>query len=324
MARAHIKDKEGNVIQEFYMDDKLKRNLDEKVIKQIQSKDKDFVMVIDGREGSGKSTLAMQIGKYVDPTLDLDKIVFSAADFKEAVLKAKKGECIIYDEAFTGFSSRSSLSPVNKVLVSLAMQMRQKNLFIIIVLPTIFMLDRYMALFRTKVLLHVYEVKGNRGYFRQYNSSKKKYLILMGRKTMSYNIRGTRPGFAARFYGKFVLGTDETNEKLERAYRRKKEDSLDESEQTNSNQQVDKLLDQRNRMIILFKEMTGVSYRKLSILLKRHGITLHFDTMNKIYQKLGLDFIKEDQDDLMQYQKEMTKEKKDYIEEVSKARLKDV
>jgi len=29
-----------------------------------------------GAEGAGKSTLALQIGKFVDPTLDLSRVVF--------------------------------------------------------------------------------------------------------------------------------------------------------------------------------------------------------------------------------------------------------
>jgi len=58
---------------------------------------------------------------------NVSDIVFSPDEFRDKILHAKKGQAIVYDEAFTGFSSRSSLSPVNRVLVSLAMQMRQKN-----------------------------------------------------------------------------------------------------------------------------------------------------------------------------------------------------
>jgi len=70
-------------------------------------------------------------------------------------LKTKKGQCIIFDEAFTGLSSRGALSGINKALVGLMMQMRQKNLFVIMVLPTFFMLDKYAAIFRAKALIHV-------------------------------------------------------------------------------------------------------------------------------------------------------------------------
>ena len=154
MAKAIVTEPNGETI-EYFMEDRLKHSLDNKVIPSLHKKDKDCVLVVDGREGSGKSTLAFQVAKYVDPSFNIDRIVFSPDEFREAVFKAKKGQAIVYDEAFTGFSSRASLSPINRVLVSLAMQMRQKNLCILIVLPTIFMLDKYMALFRTRALLHV-------------------------------------------------------------------------------------------------------------------------------------------------------------------------
>ena len=81
----------------FYsMNSRLKRNLDKNVIKALEKENKDCVIIVDGREGSGKSTFAMQIGKYCDPTLDLARIVFSPEDFREAILKSKKGQFIIY------------------------------------------------------------------------------------------------------------------------------------------------------------------------------------------------------------------------------------
>ena len=126
------KSKHRERLVKYYMEDRLKTNLDNSVIDALEKKDKDFVLVVDGIEGAGKSTLAFQIGRYVDPTLDLNRVVFDAESFREAILKAKKGQCIIYDEAFTGFSSRSALSGINRALVSLAMQMRQQNLFVII------------------------------------------------------------------------------------------------------------------------------------------------------------------------------------------------
>ena len=170
-------------ISQYSMSVRLRKNLDEKIIPSLQKQDKDYVLAVDGREGAGKSFFSFQIGKYVDPTLDLSRVVFTADAFREAIFKAKKGQCIIYDEAFTGFSSRSSLSSVNRVLVSLMMQMRQKNLFVIIVLPTFFLLDKYVALFRARALIHVFESGGRRGYFKVYNSRLKKYLYLAGYKT---------------------------------------------------------------------------------------------------------------------------------------------
>lgn len=275
--------KTNQLISEYYIDDRLKKNLDEKIIPSLIKKDKDCVICVDGKEGSGKSTLAMQIGKYVDPNLDLSRIVFSPEDFREAILTAKKGQCIIYDEAFTGFSSRSSLSPVNRVLVSLAMQMRQKNLFIIIVLPTIFLLDKYMAMFRTRFLIHVFESKGVRGYFKVYNSKKKKYLILMGAKTMTYQVKGLWTNFKGRFYGKFALG----DENIEKKYRKKKETALADSEKTSMTSAQVKFREQRDLMIYLFRKTTNLGYKEIENLMADYDFMMSFQQIQKICAKFG-------------------------------------
>lgn len=283
MARATTKDLKTGETIEYYMYDRLKHNLDTKIKEQLEKKDKDAVIVVDGKEGSGKSTLAIQIGKYVDASLDLSRVVFSPEDFRDAILKAKKGQCIIYDEAFTGFSSRSSLSPVNRVLVSLAMQMRQKNLFIIIVLPTIFLLDKYMAMFRTKALIHVYESKGQRGYFRLYNSKKKKYLLLLGKKTMSYNVKGAYTNFRGRFYGKFVLGDDKVEEK----YRQKKEAALRDSEKTSMTSAQVRYKEQRDLLIYLLRKNVKLTYKEMSNLFLDYDFDISFQQISKICQKFG-------------------------------------
>jgi hypothetical protein len=263
---------------EYYIDKRLKKNLDEKVIPMLQKKDKDCVLAIDGREGSGKSTFAFQIGKYVDPTLDLDRIVFDPESFREAIYKAKKGQCVIYDEAFTGFSSRSSLSGINRILVSLMMQMRQKNLFVLIVLPTIFLLDRYVALFRARALLHVYECKGTRGYFKLYNTKLKKMLYLTGQKTYTYTNKLARTNFKGRFYGKFALG-DET---VEQAYRDKKEQALKDSEKNPMSAGQTKYLEQRDNAIQLIREITKKSYHDLEKLFNQNHINMTYAQIRNI------------------------------------------
>jgi len=286
----------------YYLDDRLKKVLDEKVKKGLEKKDKDYIICVDGKEGSGKSTLAMQVGKYVDPSLDLTRIVFSPDDFREAILRAKKGQCIIYDEAFTGFSSRSSLSPVNRVLVSLAMQMRQKNLFVLIVLPTIFLLDKYMALFRTRALIHVYENKGIRGYFRVYNAKKKKLLILGGNKTMTYKVKGLYTNFKGRFYGKFALGDDSVDKK----YRDKKEISLANSEKTSMSSAQVRFREQRDLMIWLFRKTSKLSYRELSELFSTYDLTLSYVQIRSICVKFG---DKETQKDLDEIKEQESSDK---------------
>ena len=204
---------------DFYIDPKMKIMLD-KFKHLINSSDEDSVIIVDGPERSGKSVLAMQMAKYVDPSFDLNRVCMKGEEFLTAINKASKGQAIIFDEAFNGLAGRNALSALNKTLVGKMQEMGQKNLFIIIVLPSFFMLEKYVALFRTRVLIHVYRNKGNRGYWCAYNQKNKKILYLVGRKLMSYS----KPKIVhnkGRFYGKYVVD--------EQAYREKKKVALEES-----------------------------------------------------------------------------------------------
>jgi len=276
-------DPKTGYVSEYSMSIRLKRNLDEKVIPDLQKKDKDCFLVVDGNEGSGKSTIALQIGKYVDPSLNLNRVVFSPEDFRDAILKAKKGQCVIYDEAFTGLSSRASLSMINKVLISLTMQMRQKNLFIIIVLPSYFMLDKYIALFRARALIHVFESKGRRGYFRLYNRKLKKMLYLVGQKTYSYNTKLVRTYFKGRFYGKFALG----DENMEKLYRKKKMKALEHSEVNPISPGQAKYKDQRDILLWRLRKETKMTYQEIENYLEDYDLIMAYSQIRNICVKFG-------------------------------------
>ena len=264
----------------YYLDPRVRKNIDKKIRPALEKKDEDYIIAIDGQEGSGKSTFGFQLGKYIDPTLNLSRVVFTAEAFKEAIFKSKKGEVIIYDEAFTGLSSRASLSAVNRVLVSLMMQMRQKNLCVILILPTFFLLDKYAALFRSRVLFHVYKNKGIRGYFMVYNRKLKKKLYLNGKKDYSYKVR-TR--FKGRFYGVFALGDAETDQK----YRKQKGKALEDTEKNPMTAGQVKYRDQRDVFIYLFRRYTGFSYEELSNMLGDYDIEMSDIQIGNICRKFG-------------------------------------
>lgn len=264
----------SGISSEYSMDVDLRKTLD-RIRQSVTKRDKDFVMIVDGNEGSGKSTLAIQMGTYFDPTLNLDRICFSGAEFKQAILSASQGQCVIFDEAFTGLASRSALSEINKMLVSLMMQMRQKNLFVIIVLPTFFLLDKYVALFRAKCLVNVYELRGVRGYFRVFNRKKKKYIYLSGMKYYDYGKVNSR--LRGRFYGKFPLGDE-----IEKLYRDKKMKCLEEKEEQ---VEEDKYLLQRDLMICLIRKSLNLSESKTADLLAKYNIPIKVAQVGHISRK---------------------------------------
>lgn len=221
--------------KEIYLDGYLKNNLD--MAKAVIKKDWDMLFVVDGTEGGGKSVIAQHIGKYLDNSLCLERIVFTPKEFREAIIKAEKYQCIIYDEAYGGLSSRQTMSLVNKAIVNLLAQIRQKNLFIIMVLPCFFEFDRYAALWRSRALIHVYTGKGfERGYFSFYNAQKKKALYMKGKKFYEYCVM---PNFRGRFTKGYVVD--------EAAYRQRKLDAMTMDEEESGG--FNAYLEQRNSLI---------------------------------------------------------------------------
>lgn len=192
------------------MDGYLEKNLS--AAKKVISKDWDMVFVVDGYEGCGKSVLTQQVAKFCDPTINIDRIVFTPEEFKAAINKANKYEAIIFDEAYGGMSSRSAMSEVNKSLMSMLAEIRQKNLFVFLVLPCFFELDKYAAIWRSRALIHVYTGKEfQRGLFSFYGNDRKKALYMYGKKFYSYN--HTKPNFHGKFPKGYVVNEEEYRKK---------------------------------------------------------------------------------------------------------------
>ena len=253
----------------LYMDNRLYSNIKTKIKPRVKKKDFDWMWIVDGPEGSGKSVLAMQLARVVDPAFNLDRMCMTPHEFTKAVIRATKGQCVVFDEAFTGLSSRASLTEINRVIVSLMMEMRQKNLFIIIVMPTLFLLDRYVALFRARGLFHVYLKNGKRGRWVYFNNKKKKILYLKGKKLFSY--REPR----SRFYGKF----NDQYTINEEDYRRKKVEALMNKSRAT---RAETYKAQRDTLFWIMNKSYKVNNTKLSNLCKDAGFNIARNTISEI------------------------------------------
>jgi len=199
----------------FYLDGYLKSNLE--YIRDDLRDDNDAVMIVDGFEGSGKSLMAMQIAKFIDPTFNLDRVVFTPDEFHKQVKTAKKYQAVVFDEAITGMRARRWAGDVNNAIIEMLAQIRQKNLAIIIVIPSYFELEKYVAIHRSIALIHVYRKEGKRGHFMVFVPPNKTYLYAMGKKIYSYSV--TNPKFIGRFTNTYTV-----DEKL---YRKKKLQALE-------------------------------------------------------------------------------------------------
>ena len=206
----------------FYVASDILKQLN-KGYKKVTEGDQDRIYVVTGREGLGKSTLAMQLAYSVDQDLTLSNIVFTADQLERRIKESKQFTSIIFDEAFSGLSSKGAISKENRRLVRLLMMCRQRNLFIFIVLPSFFLLEKYVGIFRSTALFNVLVSRKNfkLRYYKVYNYQKKKELYIKGKNLMDYS----RPKIpkSHRFYRKLPPTIDET------AYRAKKLDTFNET-----------------------------------------------------------------------------------------------
>ena len=221
---------------------------------------------------SGKSMLAQQLAKKVDPTFDISRMCMTPIEFTKAVIHAKKGQCVIFDEAFTGLSSRASLTEQSRLLVALMMEMRQKNLFIIIVMPTIFLLDKYAALWRARGLFHVYTKNGQRGRWIYFNGKKKKLLYMLGKKT--YNYTFPRSKFRGRFYELYTINEEE--------YRTKKKESLMKKSRLS---RAELYQEQRDILINIFHKQYNLTAIDISKICKDNHFNIARRTISDILNK---------------------------------------
>lgn len=272
------------------MDGMLHKQLTKNVFVKVKKKDRDWVVVIDGEEGSGKSVLAFQIAKILDPNFSVDNVAFTANDFIRIVKNAKKFSCVVFDEAFTGLSSRASLSEMNRLLVSLMMEMRQRNLFIIIVMPTFFMLDKYAVLHRARGLFHVKLRNDKRGYWNYYPKKKMKVLYLKGKQYFEYH--HTKPAIFGKFLEQYTIN--------EAKYRSLKKQAL-EMKQRNTRAEVYK--SQRDILIYEFYKYQNVSILNFSKFIETIKIGLQKRVIDTIINEVGDKKAKKEQEVLEEEEK---------------------
>lgn len=150
----------------------------------VLNQDFDAAIIIDGKEGAGKSVLAMQIAHFLDVDRSVDikrQICWTPDQFKYAVTHNAKGKAIVWDEARRGANRRRSTTDGNIEITDMLAECRQRNLFLVIVMPSFYDMDLNIAMHRTRVLIHVMfdwnsgdpNKPLRRGRFRFYNDTAK-------------------------------------------------------------------------------------------------------------------------------------------------------
>lgn len=212
--------KRGKVVNGFYMDGILKTNIDQFLIKAVK-KEFDGISCITGGEGNAKTTLACCLAYYCDPSFPMDcaRVVFNSRQILYAIDNAGKGEAIVIDEAIISMGSQDAATDIQKILIKKFVTIRKKNLYIFIIIPSIFMLRKYFAIFRTRFLINCYTPDGvTRGFFGLYNKKAKRQLYIRGLKEMDMSV--VRPSYKGRFTDTFGYFFDIDT------YEKKKDDAI--------------------------------------------------------------------------------------------------
>jgi len=265
----------------MYYDGYLESNF-KQLKDSVHTKNFDCFLAIDGGEGVGKSVFAQQVGKYFDPSLCLDRIVFRAKDFVAQVQKALPEQCIVFDEAFAGMSSREHMMTINRILNKLVAEVRQKRLYIILVCPSFFNLDSYAGVWRSRALIHCYLGSGfQRGFFSFFSYEKKKTLFLLGKRL--YDYRCVQPDFRGRFSGRYSID--------EEAYLKKKLEAFGDYQQL-LNVAEDKLKENRKFGCLLYwlAKVKKIPYTEISSAMKQYGVELSRDALTHVVSRYSKNF----------------------------------
>jgi hypothetical protein len=219
------------VNQGFFIDTVLKKNLDNYLVRAVDNL-WDGIFILTGMEGAGKSTMAAALCKYLDPSFPgeplndgtarrhCDRVVFTPAQFSEAVAKSKPKQAIQFDEAILGLMAGDAGTNVQRMLMKEITLIRKKQLYIVLVIPSIFSMRMPIAAQRSRFLIHTYSPDGiRRGYFKFYNYPTKRHLYIKGKKDFNQdaveaNFRGTFTNTEGLFFSH-----DEYDKKKERAIR---------------------------------------------------------------------------------------------------------
>ena len=171
--------------KKFYLDNKLKYNLD-KATAHMQQND-DTIIVIVGPERAGKSTLRDQLAKYMSKVLktkfDIKNIHFNYIEYMKTSLSGKWYEINSHDEARRDLNKLRQNSKSNVQFNNFLSEIGDKRGVHIILLPSFSDLDPYVAIHRSKILIkvHKYQDKKDpnklvRGHATVYSTKNKKLL----------------------------------------------------------------------------------------------------------------------------------------------------
>lgn len=252
----------------FYMDDKLKNQLD--ILLKNLLHDWDFTILISGsgEVRVGKSVLAMQIAAYCayEIVYTYNKNIKWDLDTNfcfDGLKLIKTGHFLgvnhpysplIFDEAGADIDSKKIMNRSTQQVLDYMRECGQYNLINILVIPDFFDFPKGIAITRSICLIDViyYADKNDlfkRGYFNFYSRRQKKKLYLLGKKMLDYSV--AKPNLKGTFINFYSV--DETK------YRQMKMDALKRRDA----QHRDKALLQRNGAFYILNQDLNMSHEQI-------------------------------------------------------------
>lgn len=185
--------------------------------KLLLTKDLDWWTIDSGPEGSGKSTWAMEDAIFTSHDDFLrnwkERVTYDPDGFLGQFETAPQGGTVILDEGGEAWFSRDFATQINKSLARAAMQVRDRNLNVIICCPNVWYLD-IIAVARHRTWTLVSMPGFDRGHSEFYQPSWRKF----GKKVEPFwNLKTEHefPMLPQRFYDEYrVFKRKQASERL--------------------------------------------------------------------------------------------------------------
>ncbi len=240
---------------EIYIDQLHYNNMRNVFAKRQKSKWDNWILYC-GDEGDGKSMMAKQdcyvMSQLCGGKFTIDQIAWQPKQFGELIDNSPFGYSILYDEGITGLDTQRTMSEVNHILRIKSTMCRKKRLFVAICIPSLFDIQKGIAVRRSFGMVKIYTDEVKRGYFTYYNRYNKRKLYIKGKQFEDMDAQ--RGGPPSKFLKWSFIDEGE--------YEKRKDKAHAEVYQETDN--FNKYKEQRNVLIHILYNEKGVNNRKIS------------------------------------------------------------
>lgn len=169
--------------QWFKIEDIVEKDIEDTYDIQCEEPHHNFVANGIVVHNSGKSTLGQTLAWILSKgKLTINNFARNGSDALERLKTMPDGSILFIDEASILFSATDHAQQEQRQLIKVMQVVRQKRMIFILICPSFFKLNQYIAVSRTRFLVHVYAKGFERGRFTYFSEKKKKILYPEGKK----------------------------------------------------------------------------------------------------------------------------------------------